>query len=109
MTTRTSMFLFQQLCSLKSLPIAKENPQSCDQHIDGLVTDAADWLRRILGLFIFGFDVVVQEGTGDHVIVDVNYLPSLKEVPNDIAIPAFWEALKEKIDSEKSKQPTKAS
>ncbi|XP_022860141.1 inositol 1,3,4-trisphosphate 5/6-kinase 4 [Olea europaea var. sylvestris] len=104
--------------SLKSLPIAKENLQSgCqehlnsnDQHIDlGLVTDAADWLRRMLGLTIFGFDVVIQEGTGDHVIVDVNYLPSFKEVPDDTAIPAFWEALKEKIDSEKSKQPRKAS
>ncbi|KAL2454507.1 Inositol 1 [Abeliophyllum distichum] len=104
--------------SLKSLPIAEEHPQTgCqehlnanDQHIDlGLVTDAADWLRRMLGLTIFGFDVVIQEGTGDHVIVDVNYLPSFKEVPDDIAIPAFWEALKEKIDSEKSKQPAKAS
>lgn len=104
--------------SLKSLPIAKENPQpGChehlnanDQHIDlGLVSDAADWLRRMLGLTIFGFDVVIQEGTGDHVIVDVNYLPSFKEVPDDTAIPAFWEALKEKIDSEKSKQPRKAS
>lgn len=51
----------------------------------------------------------IQEGTGDHVIVDVNYLPSFKEVPDDIALPTFWEALKEKIDSEKSKQPREAS
>lgn len=51
----------------------------------------------------------IQESTGDHVIVDVNYLPSFKEVPDDIALPTFWEALKEKIDSEKGKQPTKAS
>lgn len=51
----------------------------------------------------------VQEGTGDHVIVDVNYLPSFKEVPDDVAIPAFWDALKEKIVSGKSKQPRETS
>lgn len=40
----------------------------------------------------------IQEGTGDHVIVDVNYLPSFKEVPNDVAIPAFWDAIKKKFE-----------
>ena len=39
----------------------------------------------------------VQDGTGDHVIVDLNYLPSFKEVPDDIAVPAFWEAIKWKF------------
>ncbi|CAA2970803.1 inositol 1,3,4-trisphosphate 5 6-kinase 4-like isoform X1 [Olea europaea subsp. europaea] len=98
--------------AMKKFPTNKNrnNPQSRDQHIDlGLVTDDADWLRRMLGLTIFCFDIVSQESTGDHVIVDVNYLPSFKEVPDDIALPTFWEALKEKIDSEKGKQPTKAS
>lgn len=32
-------------------------------------------------------------------IVDVNYLPSFKEVPDGIAIPAFWEAIKNKYDN----------
>ncbi|KAL3838338.1 hypothetical protein ACJIZ3_022929 [Penstemon smallii] len=96
--------------SLKSLPIAKEQLNTNNQQIDlELVTDAANWLRTKLDLTIFGFDVVVQEGTGDHVIVDVNYLPSFKEVPDDVAIPAFWDALKEKIVSEKSKQVRKTS
>jgi hypothetical protein len=45
----------------------------------------------------------IQECTGDHVIVDVNYLPSFKEVPDDIAIPAFWSAIKKKFESRKSK------
>ncbi|KAK4480320.1 hypothetical protein RD792_013390 [Penstemon davidsonii] len=95
---------------LKSLPIAKEQLNTNNQQIDlELVTDAANWLRRKLDLTIFGFDVVVQEGTGDHVIVDVNYLPSFKEVPDDVAIPAFWDALKEKIVSEKSKQVRQTS
>lgn len=101
--------------SLKSLPLVNDNQHSGDgvcSRIDkhsmdlGLVTDAAGWLRNMLGLTMFGFDVVIQEGTGDHVIVDVNYLPSFKEVPDDIAIPAFWDAIKEKLESRKTKQAT---
>ncbi|KAL2249241.1 UNVERIFIED_CONTAM: Inositol 1,3,4-trisphosphate 5/6-kinase 4 [Sesamum indicum] len=93
--------------SLKSLPVAKTQPNGDEHQIDlELVNRAADWLRRTLDLTIFGFDVVVQEGTGDHVIVDVNYLPSFKEVPDDVAIPSFWNALKEKIVSGKSKRDT---
>lgn len=38
----------------------------------------------------------IEEGTRDHVIVDVNYLPSFKEVANDVAIPSFWDAIKMK-------------
>ncbi|GLT66089.1 hypothetical protein SLA2020_384790 [Shorea laevis] len=89
--------------SLKSLPTDTGNQHSGDQdwHIDlGLVTRAAKWLSRTLDLTIFGFDVVIQEGSGGHVIVDVNYLPSFKEVPDDVAIPAFWDAIRSKFDSE---------
>lgn len=84
--------------SLKSLPVdsANQNPVS---EIDlELVTEAATWLRKKLDLTIFGFDVVIQEGTGDHVIVDLNYLPSFKEVPDNIAVPAFWEAIRNRFD-----------
>ncbi|KAJ4723907.1 putative Inositol-tetrakisphosphate 1-kinase [Melia azedarach] len=90
--------------SLKSLPIDTENQHSgkVDDDLDlGLVKDAAIWLAKTLDLTIFGFDIVIQEGTGDHVIVDVNYLPSFKEVNNDIAIPAFWDAIKTKYESKK--------
>ncbi|KAI7737182.1 hypothetical protein M8C21_009021 [Ambrosia artemisiifolia] len=87
--------------SLKSLPIdgskMKEQPELDIQ----LVTDAATYLRRVLDITIFGFDVVLQEGTRDHVIVDVNYLPSFKEVPNEIAIPAFWDAIRMKFHTRK--------
>lgn len=49
------------LHSLKSLPTGKENQNVNDQSIDiKLVTDAASWLRRVLDLTIFGFDVVVS-------------------------------------------------
>ncbi|KAK1294035.1 Inositol-tetrakisphosphate 1-kinase 4 [Acorus calamus] len=45
----------------------------------------------------------VQEGSGDHVIVDVNYLPSFKEIPVSEAIPAFWDAIRSSYDSRKAK------
>lgn len=90
--------------SLKSLPVDKQKSQNEDNtRIDHeLVTDAANCLRRVLDLTIFGFDVVIQESTGDHVIVDVNYLPSFKEVPDEVAIPTFWEAIKEKLTGKQS-------
>ncbi|GFS46140.1 hypothetical protein Acr_00g0100370 [Actinidia rufa] len=44
---------------------------------------------------------VIQEESGDHVIVDLNYLPSFKEVPDNIAIPAFWEAIRSNYESTK--------
>lgn len=43
----------------------------------------------------------IQEGSGDHVIVDVNYLPSFKEIPDDVALPAFWDAIKSSYESRK--------
>lgn len=50
---------------LKSLPVDKDSQQK-SHHEDNnridqeLVTDAANWLRRVLDLTIFGFDVVVS-------------------------------------------------
>lgn len=100
--------------SLKSLPIVNES----QQHLEGkssdkknkninieLVQNSANWLQSVLDLSIFGFDVVVEDKSGDHVIVDVNYLPSFKEVPDDIAIPAFWEAIKNKYENFKKASP----
>lgn len=48
-------------------------------------------------------DFQVQEGSRDHVIVDVNYLPSFKEIPDDVAVPAFWDAIKSSYESRKVK------
>lgn len=98
--------------SLKSLPIDKKDQQVEDGVSNGgvqqldleLVTDAANWLRNVLNLTIFGFDVVIQEATGDHVIIDLNYLPSFKEVPDDVAIPAFWEAIKWRFKLERGRR-----
>ncbi|KAJ8755535.1 hypothetical protein K2173_019333 [Erythroxylum novogranatense] len=93
--------------SLRSLPVnysgVGNSPKDGNHSFDlELVTTAANWLGRKLDLTIFGFDVVIQEGSGDHVIVDVNYLPSFKEVPDDVAIPAFWGAINQKLKSRKS-------
>ncbi|KAG0452666.1 hypothetical protein HPP92_025330 [Vanilla planifolia] len=94
--------------SLKSLPIAMEG-MACDfskasnHSIDlELVHRAAKYLRKSLSLTIFGFDVVIQEGSRDHVIVDLNYLPSFKEIPDDDAIPAFWDAIRNSYESWKA-------
>ncbi|XP_038990410.1 inositol-tetrakisphosphate 1-kinase 6 isoform X2 [Phoenix dactylifera] len=95
--------------SLKSLPVATEDQVSAGglkaakQSLDvELVNKAAKWLRNQLGLTIFGFDVVIQEVSGDHVIVDLNYLPTFKEVPDSDAVPAFWDAIKSTYDLRKA-------
>jgi hypothetical protein len=64
------------------------------------------------GTFYFGivktsiWILQVQEGTGDHVIVDLNYLPSFKEVPDSEAMPAFWDAIRQSYESKKGKGQT---
>ncbi|XP_019100617.1 PREDICTED: inositol 1,3,4-trisphosphate 5/6-kinase 4 isoform X2 [Camelina sativa] len=90
--------------SLKSLPVGSTNQTPLNEIDLELVTEAATWLRKKLDLTIFGFDVVIQEGTGDHVIVDLNYLPSFKEVPDNIAVPAFWEAIRNRFDQHVQKK-----
>ncbi|CAN6700007.1 unnamed protein product [Malus baccata var. baccata] len=98
--------------SLKSLSTAKGNLNFGDGNSSKatnnctdleLVASAANWLMRKLGLTIFSFDVVIEEGTGDHVIVDVNYLPSFKEVSNEVAIPAFRVAINKKFELKRRK------
>nr|CAB3453980.1 unnamed protein product [Digitaria exilis] len=98
--------------SLKTLPVASKEQQMQARVQDSksvdtdLVEEAAKFLKELLGLTIFGFDVVVQEGTGDHVIVDLNYLPSFKEVPDSVAVPAFWDAIRQTYESKRGKVQT---
>ncbi|MCO5551272.1 hypothetical protein L7F22_004771 [Adiantum nelumboides] len=89
--------------SLKSLPKhfkddeAVSDPASPSLEMDRLdlklVYAASAWLRKKLKLTIFGFDVVIQLSTNDHVIVDVNFFPTFQDVDAQKAIPAFWNAL----------------
>ncbi|KAL6846760.1 hypothetical protein ACP4OV_024208 [Aristida adscensionis] len=98
--------------SLKTLPVATKEQleqtkvQETKLLDTSLVEEAAKYLKESLGLTIFGFDVVVQEGTGDHVIVDLNYLPSFKEVPDSDAVPAFWDAIRQTYESKGRKAQT---
>ncbi|KAM3276820.1 hypothetical protein ACQJBY_044922 [Aegilops geniculata] len=98
--------------SLKTLPVATKEQLLLNRVQDnkslniGVVEQAAKLLKESLGLTIFGFDVVVQEGSGDHVIVDLNYLPSFKEVPDSEAMPAFWDAIRQSYESKKGKVQT---
>eukprot|EP00271_Cylindrocystis_brebissonii_P005217 TRINITY_DN17173_c0_g1_i2.p1 TRINITY_DN17173_c0_g1~~TRINITY_DN17173_c0_g1_i2.p1 ORF type:complete len:384 (+),score=65.71 TRINITY_DN17173_c0_g1_i2:131-1282(+) len=54
----------------------------------------AAFLRQHLRLTLFGFDVVVDEQSGAHVVVDLNYFPSFSDVPNAQALPALWKAIR---------------
>ena len=98
--------------SLKTLPVATkeqllQNEVQDSKLLDiNLVEEAAKLLKELLGLTIIGFDVVVQESSGDHVIVDLNYLPSFKEVPDNVAMPAFWDAIKQSYESRKQMTQT---
>ncbi|SAM02648.1 hypothetical protein [Absidia glauca] len=42
----------------------------------------ATLLQDHLGLTFFGFDVLMESGTNDYYVVDVNYFPSFKNVPH---------------------------
>ncbi|KAG8057438.1 hypothetical protein GUJ93_ZPchr0002g24869 [Zizania palustris] len=93
--------------SLKTLPVATkelllQNRVPDSKTLDvALVEGAAKLLKELLGLTIFGFDVVVQEASGEHVIVDLNYLPSFKEVPDNEAMLAFWDSIRQTYESRK--------
>ncbi|XP_078584678.1 inositol-tetrakisphosphate 1-kinase-like [Branchiostoma floridae x Branchiostoma japonicum] len=47
---------------------------------DEKVSRMSHTTRRVLGSSLFGIDVIVQDGTGNHVIIDVNDFPSFQEV-----------------------------
>jgi inositol-1,3,4-trisphosphate 5/6-kinase/inositol-tetrakisphosphate 1-kinase len=51
-------------------------------------------LRQRLGLTLFGFDLVFDRSAGELVIVDVNYFPSFKGIPEAAA--ALQAALRER-------------
>mmetsp|Transcript_1345 Transcript_1345/g.3431 ORF Transcript_1345/g.3431 Transcript_1345/m.3431 type:complete len:596 (-) Transcript_1345:363-2150(-) len=46
------------------------------------VKPIVDVLRQAFGLELFGFDILMGSNSGECFVVDVNYFPSYKEVPN---------------------------
>lgn len=49
---------------------------------DKLVSDLLDKLERKLNLTLFGIDLIVEKGTGHHLVVDINYFPGYDGVPS---------------------------
>ncbi|TPX67216.1 hypothetical protein SpCBS45565_g03946 [Spizellomyces sp. 'palustris'] len=51
-----------------------------------LDTDRAQEISRVLAkdlqLTLFGFDLIVESGTGRHFVIDINYCPGYEGVPN---------------------------
>jgi len=45
-----------------------------------VVRKCSDILHDNIGVSIFGFDILVQVGTGDFVIIDLNQFPGFKEI-----------------------------
>ena len=39
-------------------------------------------LRKKIGLILAGFDVVVENSTGNHAVIDINVFPSYDNFPN---------------------------
>jgi inositol-1,3,4-trisphosphate 5/6-kinase len=46
---------------------------------EAVLEEIANTIKESLGLSIFGYDILVQSGTGDYFLVDVNVLPGFKE------------------------------
>lgn len=49
-------------------------------------------LRKKIGLLLMGFDIVIDNMTGDHAVIDINVYPSYDSLPN------FFEHLLDSID-----------
>ncbi|DBB10768.1 TPA: hypothetical protein ACH3X3_007252 [Trebouxia sp. C0006] len=96
--------------SLKSLPHrdylqphyeSQQQPAGSGLNME-VVRVVTDELRKRMGLTLFGYDTVVQENTGVHFIIDVNYFPSYKEFPD--AAKALSDVLKKAFHTQRSQQ-----
>ena len=66
----------------------KNDSKNCgNNHLTSMVTKEevkpiVEVLKRAFGLELFGFDILIGSDNGEYFVVDVNYFPSYKEVPN---------------------------
>ncbi len=96
------VLLFDSLKSLPTeLPAALQGsdahtPSSRDiEPLDpGVLEVIAGWLRSQLQLTLFGFDVVVASGSGDWLVIDVNYFPNFKASDGTDVAAGFRAALR---------------
>ncbi|OQR84520.1 inositol-tetrakisphosphate 1-kinase-like [Achlya hypogyna] len=61
-------------------------PQSTAQPLCATMESAMHAIGRAIQgatqLSLFGFDVIMESGSGRHMVIDVNYFPSFKELPD---------------------------
>ncbi|CAM9452913.1 unnamed protein product [Ectocarpus sp. 4 AP-2014] len=60
-----------------TLPAARANPPFLSLEAAKL---AARRMRETFGLSLFGFDLIVDQATGETFVIDVNYFPSFKDL-----------------------------
>ena len=65
----------------------KRKWRNCDQLADMLdrevVEEIISRIQSKTGLLLFGFDVLVEEGTGDYALIDINRFPSYAGIGED--------------------------
>ncbi|CAO3650616.1 unnamed protein product [Cunninghamella blakesleeana] len=76
---------------IQQTQIEKESPLDHNR-----LQKIANLLHQKLGLTFFGFDVLIESNTSKYYIVDVNYFPSFKNVPNFQTV--FIDILKKKLN-----------
>lgn len=83
---------FNERVGLGAAPVWRDAAQVA--HEGGVTSESmgslAAQLRAQLGLDLFGFDVVVEEHTARLFLVDINYFPSYKGVPDFPALFKAW-------------------
>ena len=69
-----------------SLETKSRNPDEMNYPLEDkdetILRGCAKWLRAKLGLTLFGFDALKVIGTGQIAIIDINYFPSFKGIPD---------------------------
>lgn len=72
-------------------------------HVDKrILLETAKAVRSNCALTVFGFDVIVDAVSGQHLLIDVNHFPSMKRIPRSVE--ALHEALFNAIQDFKASQ-----
>ncbi|CAF4842750.1 unnamed protein product [Pieris macdunnoughi] len=70
-------------CSQSTLSILDPNEAQSEKDIDeDKVRMIIKVLRRRIGLLLLGFDIVIDNWTGNHALIDINVFPSYDTFPN---------------------------
>jgi len=83
---KTIFFLSNEMSKTDSASylheLDEDNSEKCTADPDDeLLLKLVDKLEQKLNLTMFGIDVIVEKGTGHHVVVDINYFPGYDGAP----------------------------